>query len=110
MEVLALVGIPLAGVLGSLVGAWWTRRDARRARVGSDLENLRHELWEEEPRRRRAAQETIHELMNRGLLTDEQLIAASITLKHWAAVRWDLTLEQRRRLGVDGGDDGGSRG
>jgi hypothetical protein len=54
-------------------------------------------LWSDQPRRRAAAVEIIRELVQDGL-TDQQRMVASHQLKHWAAVNWELSDEERRRL------------
>lgn len=99
MEWLTAVAIPVAGILGGLLGAWWGKRSARTADIGSLLNAQLEALWSEHPRQRQAARDIIRGLMADGSLSTEQLHAASTVLRHWATVTWDASAEDRRTLG-----------
>lgn len=92
------VGIPLAGVLGGLLGVWITRRSAHRSDVNALLISQLQALYSEDPRARQTARDIIRNMMVEGHLGEEQMEAASIALRNWAAANWDLSGEERRSL------------
>lgn len=98
MDWLTAVALPLAGIVGGLVGAWWARRSSRSAEIGALLNAQLEALYSDHPRQRQAARDIIRGLMSSGSLSTEQLIAASTALKHWAAVTWDAPQRPGRTL------------
>jgi hypothetical protein len=107
MEWVAAVGIPLAGVLGGLVGVWIGKRSARRSDVTALLVSQLQALYSDHPRARQAARDIIRDLMTGGELSREQLEAASTALRNWAAATWELSEAQERSLvGRDDGPEG----
>jgi hypothetical protein len=98
MEWLAAVGIPLAGVLGGLIGVWIGKRSARRSDVTALLVSQLQALYSDHPRARQTARDIIRDLMAEGDLGQEQLEAASIALRNWAAANWGLSEEEGRNL------------
>lgn len=104
MEWLAAIGIPLAGVLGGLLGVWIGKRSARRSDVTALLVSQLQALYSEHPRARQTARDIIRDLVIGGDLSREQLEAASIALRNWAAASWGQSGEQGRSL--VGRDDG----
>jgi len=92
------VGIPLAGVLGGLVGVWITRRSARRSDVNALLISQLQALYSEDPRARQTARDIIRTMMTEGRLSPEQMEAASIALRNWAAANWELSDADGRNL------------
>jgi hypothetical protein len=112
MEWLTAVALPVGGIVGGLIGAWWSRRSSKTAEIGSLLNAQLAALYASHPRQRQAARDIIRGLMTSGSLSEEQLEAASTALKHWAAVNWDAEEETRRTLesaeqtaGEEGSDD-----
>jgi hypothetical protein len=109
---LTAIALPVGGIIGGLVGAWWSRRASKTAEVGTLLNAQLEALYSEHPRQRQAARDIIRGLMEHGSLRDEQLQAAGTALRHWAAVNWGApeaagrTLEGAeqtvRREGSDG--------
>lgn len=112
MEWLTAVALPVVGILGGLVGAWWARRSSKTAEVGTLLNGQLQALYSPYPQQRQAARDIIRGLMTDGSLSTEQLRAASTALKHWAAVNWDSTTGGRRTLEASEHrpDEGGSDG
>jgi hypothetical protein len=104
MEWVAALGIPLAGVLGGLLGVWIGKRSARRSDVTALLVSQLQALYSQHPRARQAARDIIRDLMLRGDLSREQLEAASTALRNWAAVSWERSDGPGRSL--VGRDDG----
>ena len=104
MEWVAVIGIPVAGVLGGLLGIWIGKRSARRSDVTALLVSQLQELYSEHPRARQAARDIIRDLMTRGDLSREQLEAASIALRNWAAASWEPADDEGRSLA--GRDEG----
>lgn len=98
MDWLTAVALPVGGILGGLVGAWWARRSSKTAEIGSLLNAQLAALYSQHPRQRQAARDIIRGLMTSGSLSREQLEAASTALKHWAAVNWEATEEAGRTL------------
>lgn len=98
MDWLTAVALPVGGILGGLVGAWWARRSSKTAEIGSLLNAQFDALYSEHPRQRQAARDIIRGLMTSGSLSTEQLEAASTVLKHWAAVNWDTEVDGGRTL------------
>lgn len=98
MEWLAAVGIPLAGVVGGLIGVWIGKRSAHRSDVTALLVSQLQALYAEHPRARQTARDIIRDLMVGGDLNDEQLEAASIALRNWAAANWELSENEGRSL------------
>jgi hypothetical protein len=98
MEWLSAVALPVAGILGGLVGAWWARRSSKTAEIGNLLNAQLEALYSEHPQQRQAARDIIRGLMESGSLSTEQLVAASTALRHWAAVNWEAAGEDRRTL------------
>ena len=98
MDWLTAVALPLAGIIGGLVGAWWSRRSSKTAEVGSLLNAQLAALYSDHPRQRQAARDIIRGLIAGGTLSTEQLEAASTALRHWAAVNWDAPVVSRRTL------------
>ena len=98
MEWVAAVGIPLAGVLGGLLGVWIGRRSARRSDVTALLVSQLQALYSEHPRARQTARDIIRDLMTGGDLSREQLEAASTALRNWAAASWGQPEDQERSL------------
>jgi hypothetical protein len=86
---LTAIALPVGGIIGGLVGAWWARRASKTAEIGSLLNAQLEALYSEHPRQRQAARDIIRGLMTSGSLSAEQLEAASTALRHWAAVNWD---------------------
>lgn len=103
------IGIPVAAIIGTLVGAWWSKRATERGLTGALVADQLEALWSDRPRQRAAARDTLQDLLKSGSLTVEQRTAASQHLKHWAAETWELPEAERRRLGA-GGEAGGNRG
>lgn len=95
---LTAIALPVGGIIGGLVGAWWSRRASKTAEVGTLLNAQLEALYSEHPRQRQAARDIIRGLMEHGSLSAEQLEAASTALRHWAAVNWDAPDEARRTL------------
>lgn len=112
MEWLTAVALPVAGIVGGLVGAWWARRSSKSAEIGTLLNAQLEALYSEHPRQRQAARDIIRGLMASGSLSTEQLVAASTALKHWATVTWEVADDQRRTLDPHGQTtrEGGSDG
>lgn len=111
MDWLTAVALPLAGIIGGLVGAWWSKRSSKTAEIGSLLNAQLEALYSEHPRQRQAARDIIRGLIAAGSLSTEQLEAASTALKHWAAVNWDAPEQSGRTLEASdsrrkGGSDG----
>jgi len=98
VEWLTAIGLPVAAILGGLVGAWWAKRSSKTAEIGSLLNAQLQALYSEHPRQRQAARDIIRGLMESGSLSREQLEAASTALKHWAAVNWEAADEAGRTL------------
>ena len=95
---LTAIALPVGGIVGGLVGAWWARRSSKTAEIGSLLNAQLAALYASHPRQRQAARDIIRGLMTSGSLSEEQLEAASTALKHWAAVNWDAEEETGRTL------------
>lgn len=111
MEWLTAVALPIAAILGGLVGAWWSRRASKTGEIGSLLNAQLEALWSERPQQRQAARDIIRGLMASGSLSNEQLMAASTELRHWAAVNWGPPAEDRRTLeGTEAVPEGGADG
>lgn len=98
MDWLTAIALPVGGIIGGLVGAWWSRRASKTAEVGTLLNAQLEALYSEHPRQRQAARDIIRVLMEHGSLSEEQLEAAGTALRHWAAVNWDATDAARRTL------------
>lgn len=98
MDWLTAVALPVGGILGGLVGAWWAKRSSKTAEIGSLLNAQLEALYSEHPRQRQAARDIIRGLITSGSLSEEQLEAASTALKHWAAVSWDTEVDVGRTL------------
>ena len=98
MEWLTAVALPLGGILGGLVGAWWAKRSSKSAEIGSLLNAQLDALYSPHPRQRQAARDIVRGLMSSGSLSTEQLVAASTALRHWAAVNWETASGDRRTL------------
>jgi hypothetical protein len=98
MEWLTAVAIPMAGILGGLLGAWWGKRSSKTAEIGSLLNAQLEALWSEHPRQRQAARDIIRGLMSSGSLSTEQLEAASTVLRHWVVVTWEPSADDGRTL------------
>lgn len=94
MEWLVAVAIPVAGVVGGLIGTWVAKRSSRRSDVNVLLISQLSALYAEHPEERQAARDIIRSLMARGALSQEQLEAARIALSHWAAMSWGLPAER----------------
>jgi hypothetical protein len=90
--------IPITAVLGGLIGAWWQKQATKGSNTAAILAVQFEALWSPHPQRRKAALETIDQLMEEGRLDRDQLMAASIQLKCWAAVNWDLDERQRQSM------------
>ena len=98
MDWLTAVALPVGGIVGGLVGAWWARRSSKTAEIGALLNAQLEALYSEHPRQRQAARDIIRGLMTSGSLSREQLEAASTALRHWATVSWDGPEEAGRTL------------
>lgn len=98
MDWLTAIALPVAGIIGGLVGAWWSRRASKTAEIGTLLNAQLEALYSEHPRQRQAARDIIRGLMEHGSLSAEQLEAAGTALRHWAAVNWDAPDAARRTL------------
>ena len=98
MDWAAAIGIPLAGVLGGLLGVWIGKRSARRSDVTALVISQLQALYAEHPRARQTARDIIRDLMVGGDLNREQLEAASTALRNWAAVNWGQPEDQERSL------------
>jgi hypothetical protein len=98
MDWLTAVALPVGGIIGGLVGAWWARRSSKTAEIGSLLNAQLEALYSDHLRQRQAARDIIRGLMVSGSLSQEQLAAASTALRHWAAVNWEASEESRRTL------------
>jgi hypothetical protein len=110
MEWLIAAGLPIAGIVGALLGSWWGRRSSSQASIGSLLSGEIEGLWSGHRARQDAAVEVIRNLMESGVLTEQQMMQASIQLKHYAARLWALSEQERRTLEVGGtsGTKGGT--
>lgn len=100
MDWLTAVALPVGGIIGGLIGAWWARRSSKTAEIGSLLNAQLEALYSPHPRQRQAARDIIRGLMASGSLSTEQLVAASTALRHWAAVNWETEASDRRTLEV----------
>lgn len=98
MDWLTAVALPVGGIIGGLVGAWWARRSSKTAEIGALLNAQLEALYSEHPRQRQAARDIIRGLMTSDSLSREQLEAASTALRHWARVSWDGPEESGRTL------------
>ena len=85
MDWLTAVALPVGGIIGGLVGAWWAKRSSKTAEIGILLNAQLEALYSEHLRQRQAARDIIRSLMASGSLSREQLEAASTALRHWAA-------------------------
>jgi hypothetical protein len=95
---LTAIAMPVGGIIGGLVGAWWARRSSKTKEIGALLNAQLEALYSDHPQQRQAARDIIRGLMEQGSLSAEQLEAASTALRHWAAVNWDASDEARRTL------------
>ncbi|HYI56863.1 MAG TPA: hypothetical protein VEX66_01755 [Microlunatus sp.] len=98
MDWLTAVALPVGGIIGGLVGAWWAKRSSKTAEIGILLNAQLEALYSEHLRQRQAARDIIRSLMASGSLSREQLEAASTALRHWAAVNWDDSEQTGRTL------------
>ena len=69
MDWLTAIALPVGGIIGGLVGAWWSRRASKTAEVGTLLNAQLEALYSEHPRQRQAARDIIRGLMEHGSLT-----------------------------------------
>ena len=106
---LTVAASSISAVFGSLVGAWWQKRATDKTAIGGLLSDQFGALWSDQPRQRAAARDTIWHLLTTGVLSDQQRLAASEHLKHWAAANWELSDEERRTPSGPSGC-GGTRG